>query len=332
MPAAGDLPDDKTTGFDKDRLINSVTGTFNSAKGSSNSATRGGGILMDAQAVLVAGAPDTFSRGTTAAFVQDTHDTKPGVPGSSVVKATLAANRRNGVSVVTSARTGSLLRRTVFLGGLGMNLPGEVIAPGSLQWNDFNVHPSITVIIPLNGKLSLHTGIRAFSTLHQKGVSIRERELNNTTASGNYSVTTTSVIKASYFDLPLSVHYAISPQWHFGAGIQLSRFYKLRIREENENYDLNNSIVSATTMQYSASAGQLAASPSLHEKVTLKKTEARLMAEVSLLRSRWLFSAGYYYSTGKNIELKDAGGDYLYRNEYVKFSVEYQLWKNRPIR
>jgi long-subunit fatty acid transport protein len=191
-----------------------------------------------------------------------------------------------------------------------------------------NVHPSFTAMIPLSEKISLHTGIRAFSTIHQRGASIRET--SSVPSLNNYAINTTSIIKASYFDVPLVLHYAINRQWSLGGGIQLSEFYRLNIREENQNYNLSNSVITTTTMQYSANAAQLTAPLNLNQKVIIKKTEARLMAEVTLHKSRWLFSAGYYYGIGKNIELKDASGqDNLYRNEYLKAGIEYQLWKNR---
>jgi hypothetical protein len=95
------------------------------------------------------------------------------------------------------------------------------------------------LISPIYKKLSLHTGLWAFSTVRGKEASSKERELiNNMNASIYYNVTTTSVIKASYFDVPVTLHYAISPNWSVGSGLQVSKLYKLNIREQQESYGL----------------------------------------------------------------------------------------------
>lgn len=229
-----------------------------------------------------------------------------------------------GTSLI--AKKHSFLKRVEIFGGAGLNLSVHTANPGFLSWSDINIHPSFTAIIPLSNKFSLHTGIRAMSTIHQRGVAVKNEERVNILGS-SYNINTTSIIKASYFDVPLTLHYSINRQWTIGGGVQVSRFYKLNIREEKENYDFNNRVISATAQQYSATASQISASP-LQETVNIKRYDARLMAGVSFHNARWLFSAGYYYGTDKNIELKETSGQYhQYRNEYLKLGIEYQLYK-----
>lgn len=219
------------------------------------------------------------------------------------------------------------LKKIQVFGGAGANLTTS--SAGTFSLSDINIHPALTVSIPLGKKISLHTGLRAISTLHQRGVNVKKEEwVNSTTANPvDYNINTTSIIKVSYFDVPLALHYSINRQWSIGAGVQLSRLYKIKIGEEKKGYDQNNTIVSATAQQFTVNASQMAAA--FQEEVNVKRLESRLMAEITFHPSRWMFSAGYYYGIGKNIELKEAPGQYhQYRNEYLKVGIEYRLTKN----
>jgi len=235
--------------------------------------------------------------------------------------------RPNSANVSMAVKRNPFLKRVHIFGGAGINLPAQIANPGSLSWSDINIHPSVTAIIPLSKKFSLHTGIHAMSTIHQRGVTVKNEERVNILGGTSYNINTTSIIKVSYFDVPLALHYSINHLWTIGGGIQLSKFYKLNIREEKKSYDFNNRVISTTAQQYFVNAGQMGVSPA-QETINIKRYDARLMAEVSLHKSRWLFSVGYYYGTKKNIKLKETSGQYhQYRNQYLKLGVEYQLHK-----
>lgn len=216
-------------------------------------------------------------------------------------------------------------KKLQFYAGAGLNLSAWSNNKGSFGSGDINIHPGISLIVPLSKKLSLHTGLWAFATVRGKEASSKERELiNNLGSSIYYNVNTTSIIKASYFDVPLTLHYSISPNWSVGSGLQLSKLYKLNIREQQESYDYNNTRFSATVQQYVSTPTQAAIV--LQKKAEIKKYEPRFIAETSIKEGKWLLSAGYYYGLGKTITLKDA--DYTthqYRNEYLKLGVQYQI-------
>ncbi len=190
-----------------------------------------------------------------------------------------------------------------------------------------NIHPGFTVVMPLSKKFSLHTGLWAFSTIRGKEASSKERELvNNMGSSIYYNVNTTSIIKASYFDVPLTVHYSIDKNWSVGSGLQLSKLYKVNIREQKESYDYNNTRFSTTVQQYNSTPTQAAVV--LHKRAEIKKYEPRLVAETSFEEGRWLLSAGYYYGLGKTITLRDADNTvHQYRNEYLKLAIQYRIGK-----
>ena len=151
-----------------------------------------------------------------------------------------------------------------------------------------NVQPGITVIFPLSSKLSLHCGLWAFSTIHGKEVISKEKELVNNFASNvYYNINTTSIIKASYFDVPLTLHYSINKNWSVGCGVQLSKLYKVSITEEKESFDYNNTLSSASVAQYNRTP--MAAAAVFQKKVEIKKFEPRFVAEANFEQHRFLF-------------------------------------------
>ncbi len=219
----------------------------------------------------------------------------------------------------------SFSKKVQLFAGAGINIPGGNDYSHPFNFNDFNIHPSITVIIPVAHKLSIHTGLSAFSTIHGKKVSAREKELvNNLNTNVYYNINTTSIIKASYFDVPLTLHYSINKNWSVGSGVQLSKLYKVSIKEEKESFGYNNVLYSATVAQYNTTP--MAARAAFQKKVAIKKSEPRFVAEANFHQGHFLFSAGYYYSLEKSIILKDGyNSSHQYHNEYFKLGIQYRV-------
>lgn len=208
--------------------------------------------------------------------------------------------------------------------GINISSAGNKLSQ-SFDFENLNVHPSVTVIIPLAQKLSLHTGFSAFSTIHAKEASAQEKELVNNLISGvYYNIKTTSIIKASYFDLPATLHYSINKKWSVGSGLQLSRLYNVKIEEQKESFDYNNTLYSATVAQYNATP--MGARAAFQKKLEIKKLEPRFIAETNLQQGNFLFSAGFFYSLDKSIILKDGyNSSHQYRNEYFKLGIQYKI-------
>jgi hypothetical protein len=211
--------------------------------------------------------------------------------------------------------------------GAATNVPSVNNSPLSFDLSKPNIHPSITLIIPFNNKFSLHTGLYAMSTIHGKEVGTKEREMiNNISANLNYNINTKSIIKASYFDLPITFHYQFSEKWSVGSGIQFSKLYKVNVKEQRESYDYNNRLFETTTNTYSS--GPARVSGTFEKKVAIKSFEPRLILETDFRKGNWLFSAGYFYGTGKSITLQQPNGtSQHYRNQYIKLGVQYRLGK-----
>lgn len=216
-------------------------------------------------------------------------------------------------------------KKVQFYAGVGINLSAWSNNKGSFNSGDINIHPGISLVLPISNKLSLHTGLWAFSTVRGKEASSKEKEIvNNIGSSIYYNVNTTSIIKASYFDVPVTLHYAITPRWSVGSGLQISKLYKLNIQEQQESYDYNDNRFSATVQQYVSTPTQ--AAMALQKKAEIKKYEPRFVAETCIKEGKWLLSAGYYYGLGKTITLKDADNStHQYRNEYLKLGIQYEI-------
>ncbi|HEY5392215.1 MAG TPA: outer membrane beta-barrel protein [Hanamia sp.] len=208
--------------------------------------------------------------------------------------------------------------------GAGMNISPAKNYAGAFNSNSLNVHPEISIIIPVNKKLSIHTGLSAFSTVHGKEVSAKEKEIvNNFNSNVYYNINTTSIIKASYFDLPLTLHYALNEKWSIGSGLELAKLYKVNIKEEKQSYDYNNTLASATVSVYNSTPRAAAV---FERKLEIKKFEPRFVIETNCHIKDFLISAGYHYGLGKTITLKDSyNSTHQYRNEYFKLGIQYRI-------
>ena len=228
-------------------------------------------------------------------------------------------------SVTSQKKAEKVAKRIQVFAGAGLNLSMGNNGNNSFNFSNLNVHPGITVVLPLSGKLSLHSGLWAFSTIHGKEVITKEKELvNNFAGNVYYNINTTSIIKASYFDVPVMLHYSISKNWSVGSGLQFSKLYKVSIKEEKESFDYNNTLASASVSQYNRTP--MAAADAFQKKVEIKKFEPRFVAEVNFEQNRFLFSAGYYYAPGKTITVQDGvNSKHEYRNEYFKLGVQYKI-------
>jgi hypothetical protein len=206
--------------------------------------------------------------------------------------------------------------------GAGVNIS---TGKDPFDFDNVNIHPGITLIVPVTNKLSLHTGVWALSTIHGKEASTKEKEITNSfNPNVYYNINTTSVIKASYFDVPITLHYSINKKWSVGTGLQLSKLYKVNIKEQKESFDYNNTLYSASVQQYNATPTRAAFA--FQKKLEIKKFETRLVAETNFETGKFLLSAGYYYGLGKTISLKDAvNSDHQYRNVYFKLGIQYRI-------
>jgi len=220
----------------------------------------------------------------------------------------------------------SLTKRPRLFIGVGINSPGLNDLSHSFNLNDFTIHPLISVIFPLSEKLSLRTGLSAFSVIHGKQASAKEKELPNNFANPNiyYSINTITIIKASYFDIPFTFNYSLNTNWSTGAGVQLSKLYKVNIREEKESFNYSNTLYATSIARYNATP--MGARAAFQKKVEIKKLEPVLVAETNFHQGRFLFSAGYYYGLHKSILIKDNYNSVEhYRNQYFKLGIQFTI-------
>lgn len=209
-----------------------------------------------------------------------------------------------------------------FFAGVGINVSAWNKNSHSFTFSNLNIHPGFAVIIPVSKKLSVHSGLWAFSTVHAE-VSVNKQErVNNLSSNIYYNIHTTSLIKASYFDIPLTLHYSIHKNWSVGTGLQLSKLYKMNMSEQKESFD-NNMRLLATTPQYSSTTSQAAA---LQNKVDIKKYDPRFVAQANFQHGKWLFLAEYYYGLKKTITLIEANNaTHPFRNTHFKLGIQYKI-------
>jgi len=240
-------------------------------------------------------------------------------PSDNLIDTTIRFQRTNSLQ---KKPKNTVSKKVQIFAGAGINLS---IGKNIFDLHDVNVHPGVTLIIPVSKRLSLHTGLWALSTIHGKEASAKEKEiLNGYNTNIYYNINTTSVIKASYFDVPVTLHYSFNKNWSVGTGLQLSKLYKVNIEEQKESYDYSNTLYSATVQQFNSTPTRAAAV--FQRKLEIKKFETRYVAETNYQTGKFLLSAGYYYGLGKTISLKDAvNSDHQYRNVYFKLAVQYRI-------
>jgi Outer membrane protein beta-barrel domain len=228
-------------------------------------------------------------------------------------------------SVSKTKNTSAISKKIQVYAGAGLNISAWNQDPQPFGLKDVNVHPGISLVLPLSKRFALHSGLWAFSTVHGKEARAKEREfVNNLSNNIYYNVNTTSIVKASYFDVPLTVHYSLNDRWTVGSGLQVSKLYKMNIREEQQSFDYNNTLFAASVQEYNRTPSRAAIS--LQKKAEIKNWETRLVAESRFKQGKWLFSAGYYYGLGKTITLKESNSvNHEYRNEYLKLAVQFQI-------
>ncbi|MGN6532001.1 MAG: outer membrane beta-barrel protein [Ginsengibacter sp.] len=230
-------------------------------------------------------------------------------------------------SVTSPKKSKNVSKKIQIFAGAGANVSIGNNNMHSFNLTDLNIHPGITFICPVSSRLSIHSGLWAFSTIHGKEVITKEKELVNNFASNvYYNINTTSIIKASYFDVPVTLHYSINKNWSVGSGLQLSKLYKVSIKEEKQSFDYNNTLASASVAQYNRTP--MAAAAVFQKKVEIKKFEPRFVVEANFEKNHFLFSCGYYYGLDKTITVKDANNsNHEYRNEYFKLGIQYKINK-----
>ena len=199
----------------------------------------------------------------------------------------------------------------------------------NISMGKFNIHPSLRIEIPLNRNLNLHTGIYAFSAIHAREAHAEEKEvINNLSANLFYKINTTSIIKAMYLDVPVAINYNLSENWSLGAGVLFSKLLRADVKEKEESFDYNDNLIETSTLRYNSNQTLMGASSP--KKIDIKDFDPRISVEGNFKKDALLFSVGYYYGLNRTITLQESNGDKAkYRNQYLKFGVQYQWNKKK---
>ncbi len=231
--------------------------------------------------------------------------------------------KRPDLKIDSKKKTGKL--PVEFYAGAGFNISGKKSHQNVVSASRINIHPSVRVIFPLNDKFSIQTGLYAFSSINAKEASAKEKELvNNINANLYYKINTTNIVKAAYFDVPITINYKLSKNWTAGTGLEISRLHKFDVKEVEESYDYNENLT-ATSVERFVGISTYGAQ-ALKNKITIKKWEPRLVLETTFKTGPLLLSAGYHYGLSSSITIKEPNGTTNhFKNEYFKVGVQYQL-------
>lgn len=212
-----------------------------------------------------------------------------------------------------------------FYGGAGFNISGKEKNKSAFSISRINIHPSARIIFPLNQKLSIQTGLYAFSSIKSKEAMTKEKELvNNINANLYYKINTTNIVKTVYFEVPVTVQYHLSKNWTAGGGLKISRLNTFDVKEVKESYDYNENITATSIERYVAMG--TTGTQALKNKLTIKKWEPGLVLETTYKKGPVLFSAGFHYGLSPSITIKNPNGiTNHFKNDYFKLGVQYRI-------
>lgn len=212
-------------------------------------------------------------------------------------------------------------KKVQLFAGAGINFSNNRM----LSLENINIHPSIRAVIPVNSNWGIHAGLSVFSALHGSYKNEGEIEyVNNVVDNVLYKISTTSVVKVKYYDLPISLHYKVSECLTAGAGVQFSKLQKMDVSEKKESFDYNNNLTATNTERFTSSSASVYGS--YEKKIEAREWDNRLILESTWKKDRFLISAGYIHGLNPAIKLLQTDGSRTnYRNSYFKVGVQYQL-------
>ena len=209
--------------------------------------------------------------------------------------------------------------------GAGFNISGKRNHQPDFNLSQINIHPAVRLVVPLNKKLSLHTGLYAFSSVNALEASTEKKELvNDVNANLYYTINKASMMKASYFEVPVTLNYHLSTNFTAGAGVEISRLYQFSVKETEKEYDYNENIT-ATNLDRNITVSTLAA-PAKKDKISLEKWDPRMVIETTFKKGPLLFSAGYHFGFSTSVTTEETNGTTNhFKNDYFKVGIQYQI-------
>ncbi|HMK27689.1 MAG TPA: hypothetical protein VK483_16775 [Chitinophagaceae bacterium] len=221
-------------------------------------------------------------------------------------------------------------KKMVFSAGIGLQqqLPvaGQKFVPYNSQGRKGTLAdyiPSVYIRMTKPEKWFLQSEFRYGAPQYTKEFVYRQRLVNDTGANPIFARITSSTLKKTYYhQLPLVFNYFVRPNWSLGAGIQWNKFVSA-ISEKTV-------IIRNNILQQDSLVSKFIQKEKKDTSSELKKSYLQAIAETQYKWKRFSFGARYSFGLEPYIKFTLPGsGPQEEKNSSVQIFIRYELWKSK---
>jgi len=221
-------------------------------------------------------------------------------------------------------------KKMIFSAGLGLQqqLPvaGQKFVPYNSQGRKGTLAdyiPSVYIRMDKPEKWFLQSEFRYGAPQYTKEFIYRQKAVPDTGANPQFtSITSSSLKKTFYHQLPVTFNYFIRPNWSVGAGLQWNKF-KAAVNEKSvtrrNNFTLQDSLVS-----------KLLETVTKDSATEFAKSYFQFALETQYKWKRFSFGARYSFGLQPYIKFTIPGQpEKQERNNALQIFIRYELWKSK---
>jgi hypothetical protein len=219
-------------------------------------------------------------------------------------------------------------QKLVFSAGIGLQ---QQLPLAGQKWNPYNAQgrkgtladyiPSLYIRLMKPQKWFLQSEFRYGAPQYTKDFTYRQTIVNDTGANPRFSTITSSSLKKTYYhQLPVTFNYFIRPGWAAGAGIQWNKFSSAVSEKQN--------IIRNNILQQDSVQSKIVGREKGDTATEFKKSYLQAVIETQYQWKRFSFGARYSFSLQPYIQFTLPGGTQQQeRNNSLQFFIRYELWK-----
>ena len=221
-------------------------------------------------------------------------------------------------------------KKMIFCAGIGLQqqLPvaGQKFVPYNSQGRKGTLAdyiPSVYIRMTKPEKWFLQSEFRYGAPQYTKEFVYRQRLVNDTGVNPIFTRITSSTLKKTYYhQLPLVFNYFVRPNWSLGAGIQWNKFVSA-ISEKTV-------IIRNNILQQDSLVSKFIQKEKRDTASEFKKSYLQAIVETQYKWKRFSFGARYSFGLEPYIKFNLPGGTpQEEKNSSVQIFIRYELWKSK---
>lgn len=221
-------------------------------------------------------------------------------------------------------------QKVEFSAGIGLQ---QQLPLAGQKWNPYNAQgrkgtladyiPSVYIRLTKPRKWFLQSEFRYGAPQYTKDFTYRQMIVNDTGANPRFSIITSSSLKKTYYhQLPVTFNYFIRPGWSIGAGIQWNKFSSA-VSEKQK-------IIRNNILQQDSVQSKIVEREKGDTATEFKKSYLQAVIETQYQWKRFSFGARYSFGLQPYIQFTLPGGaQQQEKNNSLQFFIRYELWKQK---